>query len=48
MLDIDKSIREEFKSKKPFGTLFPLAITITSKEQIKDLLAVIEYKKSLK
>jgi hypothetical protein len=47
-LDIDESIREEFKSKKPFGTLFPLAIKITSKEQIKDLLAVIEYKKSLK
>lgn len=47
-LDIDKSIIEEFKSKKPFGTLFPLAITITAKEQIKDLLAVIEYKKSLK
>ncbi|MFZ0471936.1 MAG: DUF3788 family protein [Bacteroidales bacterium] len=47
-LDIDKSIKEEFKSKKPIGTLFPLAITVTSKEQIKDLLAVIEYKKSLK
>jgi hypothetical protein len=47
-LDIDKSILEEFKSKKPFGTLFPLTITIASKEQIQDLLAVIEYKKSLK
>jgi hypothetical protein len=47
-LDIDKSIKEEFKSKKPFGTLFPLAITFTSKEQIKDLLKIIEYKKSLK
>jgi len=47
-LDIDKSIKEEFKSKKPFGTLFPLAITVTSKEQIKDLLKIIEYKKSLK
>jgi hypothetical protein len=47
-LDIDKRIKEEFKSKKPIGTLFPLAITVTSNEQIKDLLAVIEYKKSLK
>jgi hypothetical protein len=47
-LDIDKSIKEEFKSKKPIGTLFPLAITVTSKEQITDLLSVINYKKSLK
>ncbi len=47
-LDIDKSIKEEFKSKKPIGTLFPMAITVTSKEQIKDLLAVINYKKGLK
>lgn len=47
-LDLDKRIKEEFKSKKPIGTLFPLAITVTSKEQIKDLLAVINYKKSLK
>lgn len=47
-LDIDKSILEEFKSKKPFGTLFPLAIEIRRKEQVKDLLTVIEYKKSLK
>jgi hypothetical protein len=47
-LDIDKSIKEEFKSKKPFGTLFPLAIEMRKKEQVSDLLKVIEYKKSLK
>lgn len=47
-LDIDKRIKEEFNSKKPIGTLFPLAITVTSKEQIKDLLSVINYKKGLK
>ena len=47
-LDIDKRIKEEFKSKKPIGTLFPLAITFTSQKQIKDLLAVINYKKGLK
>jgi hypothetical protein len=47
-LDIDKSIKEEFKSKKPFGTLFPLAIEMRREEQIKDLLAVIDYKKGLK
>ena len=47
-LDIDKSIKEEFKTKKPFGTLFPLSLEIRRKEQISDLLKVIEYKKSLK
>ena len=47
-LDIDESIREEFKSKKPFGTLFPLTLEMRRKEQIKDLLTVIVYKKSLK
>lgn len=47
-LDIDKRIKEEFKSQKPIGTLFPLAIEMRRKEQVKDLLAVIEYKKSLK
>ena len=47
-LDIDNSIKEEFKTKKPIGTMFPLAIEMRRKEQVKDLLAVIEYKKSLK
>jgi hypothetical protein len=47
-LDIDKSIKKEFKTKKPFGTLFPMAIEMRRKEQISDLLKVIEYKKSLK
>jgi hypothetical protein len=47
-LDIDNSIKEEFKTKKPIGTLFPLAIEMRKKEQVKDLLTIIEYKKSLK
>ena len=47
-LDIDNSIKEEFKTKKPIGTLFPLAIEMRRKEQVKDLLTVIDYKKSLK
>jgi hypothetical protein len=47
-LNIDESIREEFKSKKPFGTLFPLKMEIRRKEQIGDLLAAIDYKKGLK
>lgn len=47
-LDIDKSIKEDFTSKKPIGTLFPLAIEMRRKDQVSDLLKVIEYKKSLK
>jgi len=47
-LDIDKSIKEDFTSKKPIGTLFPLAIEIRKIGQISDLLKVIEYKKGLK
>ena len=47
-LVIDESIKEDFKTKKPFGTMFPLVIKISKKDQIKDLLKVIEYKKSLK
>jgi len=47
-LDIDKSIKEDFTSKKSIGTLFPLAIEMRRKEQVKDLLTVIDYKKSLK
>jgi len=47
-LDIDDSIKQEFKSKKPFGTLFPLTLEMRRKDQIKDLLAVIGNKKILK
>ena len=47
-LDIDERLKEDFKTKKPFGTLFPLAIEMRRKEQVKDLLMVIDYKKSLK
>jgi hypothetical protein len=47
-LDIDKSIKEDFTSKKPIGTLFPLAIEMRRKDQVSDLLKVIEYKKTLK
>jgi len=47
-IDIDESIKKDFKTKKPFGTLFPLVIEIRRKEEISDLLKVIEYKRSLK
>jgi hypothetical protein len=47
-LDIEESIKEGFSHSKPIGKLIPLVISIDRKEQLKDLLRVIEYKKSLK
>ena len=47
-LEIDDSIKNELKTAKPFGTLFPVALSISKPEQVKDLLALIQYKKGLK
>lgn len=47
-LDIDGSIKEELKQAKSFGTLFPVIMKITKPDQIKDLLVLVNYKKSLK
>ncbi len=47
-LEIDGSIKEELKKNKPFGTLFPVALSIKKPEQIPDLLKIVEYKKKLK
>ena len=47
-LDIKLSIKESFSSNKPIGKLIPLTIGIKNKDQIKDVLAIVEYKKSLK
>jgi hypothetical protein len=47
-LDIDEKIISDFKSRKPIGKLLPLAISVKSKEQIKDVIKIIEYKKKLK
>lgn len=47
-LDIDKSLKEEFKRNEPIGKLIPLVINIDGKARINDLLKVIEYKKNLK
>ena len=47
-LEIEESIMEDFRSRKPTGKLFPLVISLSRKEQIKDLLKIIEFKKSLK
>jgi hypothetical protein len=45
-LDIDVSIKEDFKQAKPIGRLLPLVIEMRKKEQLKDVLKIIEYKKN--
>jgi len=47
-LEIDARIKQELKEARPFGTLFPVALSITGSEQVRDLLTLINYKKSLK
>ena len=46
-LDIDDRIKKEFTSCKPVGKLLPLVLKISQREQLADLLRVIQYKKSL-
>ncbi len=47
-LSIKKSLKEMLVRAKPTGKLIPLTLDIKKKEQLKDLLTLIEYKKSLK
>jgi hypothetical protein len=47
-LDIDENIKNNFAHHKPVGKLIPLVINMERKEQIQDLLKIIEYKKNLK
>jgi len=47
-LDIDPGIKEALSKEKPFGTLYPVTLEMRKKEQIKDLLTLIDYKKKLK
>jgi hypothetical protein len=47
-LDIENSIKEDFKNSKNIGKLIPLTINMKTKEQIEDLLKIIEYTKKLK
>lgn len=44
-LEIDEKIKEAFSEAKPIGKLIPLTIDIVQKEQLKDLGAVVTYKK---
>lgn len=47
-LDIGEKLKQSLKSSKQIGKLIPLTLDIKSKEQIKDLLLFVEYKKGLK
>lgn len=47
-LDIDEKIKDDFGRSKSIGKLIPLTINIEHKEQLNDLLKIIEYKVSLK
>ena len=47
-LEIDDSIKQELKKARPFGTLYPVGLSISRSEQINDLLTLIKYKKGLK
>lgn len=47
-LDVDPEIKKALAEAKPFGTLFPVTLEMKKKEQIRDLLRLIEYKKKLK
>lgn len=47
-LNIEKTIKDDFIAGKHIGKLIPLGINIDRKEQIKDLLNIVEYKKSCK
>ena len=47
-LNIDKKIKKDLTHGKSIGRLIPLTISITNKNQLKDLLTIIDYKRSLK
>lgn len=47
-LDIAENIKNEFKESKLAGRLIPLIINVDNQDQIKDILKIAEYKKSLK
>jgi len=47
-LKIEKKIKESFSRSKHIGKLTPLTISINKKEEINDVLKIVEYKKNLK
>lgn len=47
-LNINEKIKEDFFKEKPIGRLLPMIFNIYQKNQLSDLLTVIEFKKNLK
>jgi hypothetical protein len=47
-LEIDESIKNDLRSAKPSGKLFPVVLKMRTADQVTDLLKLIEYKKSLR
>jgi hypothetical protein len=43
-LSIDEEIKKDFNQSKPIGRLLPLAITVTNRDQIIDILKITDYK----
>lgn len=44
LLVIDEQIKEYFNNSRPLGKLIPLVVNVGRKEQINDLLTIIDYK----
>ncbi|GET22250.1 DUF3788 family protein [Prolixibacter denitrificans] len=47
-LEISEPVKTDFIEKKPTGKSIPLVINVTGKEQLGDVLRIVEYKKRLK
>ena len=47
-LDISETIKDEFSKAKHIGRLIPMIIEVSEKDQLKDLLTVVRFKKNLK
>jgi hypothetical protein len=45
-LEIDEEIKNNFRNNKHIGKLIPLVIKVSQKKQLRDVLKIIEYKKS--
>ena len=47
-LVIDETLKAEFLQQEPWGKMLPLPVNVTKKKQIRDVLAIARYKKSVK
>jgi hypothetical protein len=48
LLNISDTIKKEFKNSKPIGKLIPLVIHVKYKNQLNDVLTLIQYKLEIK